>query len=481
MCSYNAVNGVPSCANDLINNKITRDEWGFDGYIVSDCGAVSNILNSHHYTKTAEDTVKVALRGGCDLDCGGFYQQHAQSAYSKGTINDTDLNLAMTRLFKYRMRLGMFDPPSSQPYVTQYTADIVNTPANQDLALNVARESIVLLQNDGILPLDISKKQSIAIVGPNGNATNTMQGNYKGTAPYLISPLMGLQKMGVSVTYAEGCDVSCGSTKGFSEALNIAKSADIVIAVVGLDGGQESEGHDRSSIDLPGNQGQLLQQLHQQNTSKSFIVVLMSGGPVDISEAKSFSNAVLWTGYPGQSGGTALGEILYGITNPSGRLPMTFYPADYVNQISYGDMSMRTTPGRTYKFYTGKPVFSFGDGLSYTTFTMEWMSSFKNMVFTSEQLKQLGDIKYEVKVTNTGELGGSVPVLAYVTSNVPGAPQKELFGFQKVYLEPGKSANLFFSTTPEVFSTVDVKGNREVKRGEFMVQIGQLKDIVFIK
>jgi len=177
--------------------------------------------------------------------------------------------------------------------------------------------------------------------------------------------------MGVSVESAMGCNVACQDDSGFATAINVAKSADVVIVVVGLDEGQEGEGHDRTVLTLPGKQLDLLQAISSA-ISTPLIVVLMSGGPVDISWAKDHANGVVWTGYPGQSGGQALAEVLYGVVNPSGRLPVTIYPADYVNQISFFNMSMRASPGRTYKFYTGTPVYQFGDGLSYTTFTYTW-------------------------------------------------------------------------------------------------------------
>lgn len=479
MCSYNEVNGVPSCANGLFQNQVVREQWGFQGFIVSDCGAINDIVKTHHYTSSAAEAVMFALRGGTDLNCGGFYQANAMDALNKGLITEADINLAVGRLFAYRILLGMFDPNNIQPY-RNITSGNVSSAAHQELALNASRESIVLLKNDGSLPL--SKAKVVAVIGPNFNATTTMQGNYHGVAPYLISPLEGVLMMGLpSVSASMGCDVKCADDKGFADAVTSVHEAEVVIAVVGLDQSQESEGHDRNELTLPGLQAKLLTTVKAaMSSSQPLIVVLMSGGPVDISWAKANANAVVWCGYPGQSGGQALAEVLFGDVNPSGRLPMTIYPADYVDKISFFDMSMRTPPGRTYKFYSGEPVYSFGDGLSYTTFTYEWSEQveMERARLTRRELQALGAISYRVSVTNVGKMAGAVSVLAFITSDVPGAPKKELFGFQKVYLRPNEGADLFFAASADTFSLVNEQGVRELFAGNYAVQIGDLEHLV---
>jgi beta-glucosidase-like glycosyl hydrolase len=415
MCSYNAVNGVPSCANDFLQNEIVRGEWGFTGYIVSDCGAISNIIETHHYTDTPEATVAAGLKGGCDLDCGGYYQKYGQVAIDKKTITEDDLDTAIMRLFEHRIRLGEFDPPGQQPYRSIGT-DVVCNSEHTQLALDAARQGIVLLKNEnGELPL--RKTARVAIIGPNANATKTMQGNYYGVAPFLISPMMGIQALGVRVTYSQGCDIHCSNTSGFASAINLAKQSDAVILVIGSDNSIASEGHDRTTLSLPGNQEQLIEEV-KEAAKGPVIVVLMSGGPYDISYAKANVQGVLWVGYPGQSGGQALAEVLFGDYNPGGRLPFTFYPADYVNQISFFDMSMRTPPGRTYKFYTGEPIYWFGDGLSYTTFSYNWSDSDMPCAINIDDLMGNMMVRFNVTVTNTGQVTGNDVVLAYVNSTV---------------------------------------------------------------
>jgi hypothetical protein len=217
--------------------------------------------------------------------------------------------------------------------------------------------------------------------------------------------------------------------------------------------------------------------------STPLIVVLMSGGPVDISWAKANANAIIWSGYPGQSGGTAIAEVIFGKFNPSGRLPVTYYPADYVNQLSFFNMSMRDPPGRTYKFYTGTPVFEFGHGLSYTTFTFTWSalpdgSTGVVVTLTCSELMRRGHVDYRVMVTNTGKIGGGVSAVAFVSSDVPGAPLKELFGFQKVYLDPGQSVELIFAVSADVFHLVDKQGNRRLVPGNYWITVEDQRHLV---
>uniref|UniRef100_A0A1X7VNC0 Fibronectin type III-like domain-containing protein n=1 Tax=Amphimedon queenslandica TaxID=400682 RepID=A0A1X7VNC0_AMPQE len=474
MCSYNEVNGVPSCADGQINNKLARDTWGFDGFIASDCGAIDDIQNKHHYTNNTDDTVAAALKGGCDLNCGSYYQSHAQSAFLNGTITIGEINLALTRLFTARMKLGMFDPPELQPY-NAISPDVVNSLEHQALALNAARESIVLLQNNNdVLPLNFEKHSTIAVVGPHAMATDVMQGNYNGVAPYLISPVEGFENLGIdSVLTASGCDVNCEVTDGFQDAFDIAVKADAVIAVLGLDQSHESEGHDREDLFLPNLQDKFVQDLKNTlkaaGTNAPLIVVVMSGSSVDLTVTKKHADAILWAGYPGQSGGQAIAEIIYGKVNPSGRLPVTFYPGSYIDLVAFRHMSMREYPGRTYKFYNDTPDFSFGDGLSYTTFYLEWS---KPVNMSGVRSVSYPTVVYNVTVTNTGKMPGAISVLAYISYNNSGAPKKKLFGFEKVFLNPLQSVSVTFPADSKAFSTVDKSGKRSVNPGDYHVTIG---------
>ncbi|XP_065183747.1 uncharacterized protein LOC135814545 isoform X1 [Sycon ciliatum] len=477
MCSYNAVNGVPSCANNFIMNEMARGQFGFRGYMVSDCGAIQRIMSAHQYTKTPEDTVAAGLHGGCDLDCGGFYPGNTQTALDKKTITEGDLDYAVGRLFGFRMILGMFDPVAEQPY-EHIGVEQVNTAEHQALALEAARESMVLLKNtEGVLPMKAATTTTVAVIGPNSAATGTMQGNYHGTAPYLVSPQEGLQKAGVQVTQVQGCDVKCTDTSKFEDATKAAAASDFVVLVVGLDQGQESEGHDRTNISLPGNQNTLVAAVAAA-AKGPVVLVVMTGGPVDLTYAKANSKipAIIWCGYPGQSGGQAIADVIFGVYNPGGRLPYTIYPDAYVNQISMFDMSFRSSPGRTYKFFTGEAAYGFGDGLSYTTFSYEWTETLGASSLSTDELKD--GVHYRVTVTNTGKILGDDSVLAYITSSVPGAPMKQLFGFERVKLEPGKSASLFFAAPAETFTAVNGKGERHIHPATYTISIGSLRHTI---
>ncbi|XP_003387138.1 PREDICTED: probable beta-D-xylosidase 2 [Amphimedon queenslandica] len=484
MCSYNSVNGVPSCVDGVFNNKIARNKWKFDGYLVSDCGAIDDVMNKHHYTSTPTDTVAAGLKGGTDLNCGSFYQTHAMDAFLNGSITEVDIDRAVGRLFTARMRLGLFDLPKYQPY-SYFNTDVVNTKQHQDLALQAARESIVLLQNNGKLPLSYEDHHKIAVVGPNILANVTMQGISQVIAPYLISPVDGFKSKGLHVTYSLGCDVKCIVTDGFHDAFKLVKDAKAVVAVMGLDQGIERETVDREDIFLPGLQDKFLLGLRDTLTNLQspvpLIVVIMSGSSVDLSESKSLADAILWVGYPGQSGGQAIAEVIYGEVNPSGRLPLTFYPGEYIDLVAYRHMSMREPPGRTYRFYTENPVFPFGHGLSYTTFELSWTNKMNNVteIVISDSVDI--NIDFDITVVNTGYLSGAVSVLGYVSSNIPDAPLRELFDFDKVFIDKYESKKISLFATNDAFTTVDEKGRRNILPGEYDIAIENLSHKIIIK
>ena len=307
---------MPSCANKMLMTHLARDTWGFQGYITSDCGAVSAVINDHHYTSTSDQTCAATLQAGMDIDCGSYLQDNLQAALAAKAVSMDDVDTALTNQFSVQFRLGMFDPASVQPYSKLGAAD-VNTKAHQQLALSAAQQGIVLMKNaGGHLPLDASTTKSVAVIGPNGNATTTMQGNYYGQAPYLISPLMGVQSY-TTASYTQGCTIAANDTSGFAAAIAAAEAADQVIMVMGLDQTQEREGHDRVILSFPGVQLQLIEKVAAAAKSP-ITVVLMCGGPVDVSALVSNPKvgAMLWVGYPGQSGGQAMADVIFGTVNP---------------------------------------------------------------------------------------------------------------------------------------------------------------------
>jgi len=330
----------------------------------------------------------------------------------------------------------------------------------------------------------------LPLIGPNAQATSTLQGNYYGNAPYLVSPQAGLAKY-ASVNYAKGCDISSNDRSGFTAACSAASNSDVSILVMGLDQTQESEGHDRTSIDLPGVQNDLITQV--ASCSKGpVIVVIMAGGACDLSTPKNTAKVtgLLWVGYPGQSGGDAIAQTIFGENAPAGRLPYTIYPGEFVNQVSMFDMNMRPnatagTPGRTYRFYTGTPVYPFGSGMSYTTFSVSFDSDPIEIRYEDVQ-NNLGDDvtsswAYEplanitITVTNTGSVTSDYVALGYVVppdAGKDGNPIKYLVGFSRLHdMKPGEKRTVSFPVTTHDISMVDGEGKRKAYLGWWKFQV----------
>ncbi|KAM0314895.1 hypothetical protein ACHAO8_004372 [Botrytis cinerea] len=446
MCSYNAMNGVPTCADDWLLQTLLREHWGWteeDQWVTSDCDAVKNIWDYHNYTLTPEQSAADALNAGTDLDCGTFWPTYLGSAYDQGLYDISTLDRSLARRYASLVRLGYFDPPSVQPY-RQLNWDNVSTPAAQQLALQAAEDGIVLLKNDGILPLS-SNITNVALIGPLANATKQMQGNYYGTAPYLRSPLIAAQNAGFKVTYVQGADIDSQNTTDFSAAISAAQSADLVIYVGGIDNSIEAEEIDRKSISWPSSQLSLINQLANLSTP---LIISQMGCMIDSSSLLSNTgvNALLWAGYPGQDGGTAIFNILTGKTAPAGRLPITQYPSNYVNQVTMTDMNLqpsRFNPGRTYKWYNGEPVFEYGYGLQYTTFDAKITPSSSNNTFEISELlanasnyKDLTPfVKIPITVSNTGTTTSDYVALFFLSGTFGPAPhpKKSLVAYTRLH------------------------------------------------
>lgn len=362
------------------------------------------------------------------------------------------------------------------------------------MALQAAREGLVLLKNNGALPFSKNNIKSVAVVGPNADAAGTMQGNYQGSACFLITPRQGIGAY-ATVNYAKGCDIASTSTTGFDAAITAAKNSDATVIVVGLDQSQESEGRDRTIVTFPGVQSQFISQV-AAGARGPVVLVVMSGSSVDVSPWVSSNDvdAIMWVGYPGQAGGQALAQSLFGDNNPSGRLPFTMLSGTFINECSMTDMHMRpgsnpNTLGRSYRFYTGKPVYEFGTGLSYTKFTYQW-STFTD--YASQRLieKVLIDGKdftermrepqnlvgaVTVKVTNTGTVAGDDAVLYFVVptdAGKNGSPLKYLAGFQRVSLQPGGSTTVTFNVVAKDLAVVGQDGRYRTQAGQWFVEIG---------
>ncbi|XP_047982962.1 beta-xylosidase/alpha-L-arabinofuranosidase 1-like [Salvia hispanica] len=506
MCSYNQVNGKPTCGDPDLLAGVIRGQWKLNGYIVSDCDSLHEMFNAQKYTNTPEETAALAVNSGLDLNCGTFLSDYSQKAVDRGLLNETTIDKAVSNNFATMMRLGFFDGnPTNQLYGKLGPKDVC-TPENQNLAREVARQGIVLLKNSaGSLPLSSASIKSLAVIGPNANVTHTMLGNYEGIPCKYTTPLQGLTAS-TATLYQPGCaDTSC-ATAQVDAAKKVAASADAVVLVMGSDQSIERESLDRVNITLPGQQQLLVSEV--ASVSKGpVILVIMSGGGMDVQFAKEDPKitSILWVGFPGEAGGAAIADVIFGAYNPSGRLPMTWYPESYADTVDMTDMHMRPNPatgfpGRSYRFYKGPTVFSFGDGLSYTTFSHELVaapkvvslaleeghaclsSECKSIEAVEERCENLAfDIHLRVK--NVGEMRGSHTVLLF--SSPPqqhNAPQKQLVGFQKMHIEAGGEGVARFDVDVcKHLSVVDENGKRKVGLGEHLLHVGSLKHSLTVR
>jgi beta-D-xylosidase 4 len=484
MCSYNAVNGVPSCADPYLLQTILREHWGWtkeQQYVTSDCDAILNVAPPwHNYTKTPEEAVAVSLNAGTDLDCGTFYPQYLPGAYEQGLFKESTLDQALTRQYSALVRLGYFDPPSATPYRALGWKDVATTQATQ-LAEQIAAEGIVLLKNDGVLPLALgknSKVKSVAVVGDWGNATTQMQGNYQGIAPFLHSPLYAATQTGVKVNYANGPGQK-NTSSNWPDLITAAKNSDAILYFGGVDVSVEAEGMDRNNITWTSQQLSVLKQLSALGKP---LIISQMGDQLDSSPllADKGVNALIWGGYPGQSGGDALLNVITGKTSPAGRLPVTQYPGNYVSQVPMTDMSLRpssSNPGRTYKWYN-ESVLPFGYGLHYTNFSVAFSGSVGKTVQLSgltrgcrETYKDRCAFKnVPVRVENKGKVASDFVALLFMSGDHGPKPYpiKELVGYTRVKnVQPGKTQVVNIPLTLSSLSRVDENGNRVVYPGNY--------------
>ena len=465
MGAYNSFEGQPCCANDTLMSLL-RDEWGFQGHFLSDCWAIADFHTHYHVTDTAPESAAMALKAGCDLNCGNTYL-HILTAYQEGLITEEDITRACVRLMATRMRLGMFDDDCPYDQITMAQND---TDEHNALALEMAQKSMVLLKNDGILPLDLDKINAIAVIGPNADSVAALEGNYFGTSSRYVKFLDGIRKdcqqKGVRVYYSKGAhlwgdhnsDLTAPDDR-LAEAAAMAEMADVVILCVGLDAQLEGEEGDQSNeyssgdkwdLNLPKSQQRLIHRIRE--TGKPVVTVHASGSAIAID----FGNAVLQTWYPGQAGGQALCDILFGRISPSGKLPLTFYKSRD-DLPEFEDYSMKN---RTYRYFEGEAMYPFGYGLSYTNF------AFSDGAFDGKNAF--------VTVTNTGRFAADCVVEAYMKAeNCPHAPlHPVLCGYERVHLLPGDSKRVTLAVNPDAFTAVNDDGVRYPAGDLFTLYLG---------
>jgi len=474
MGAYNRLYGDPCCASPLLLQQILRDRWGFDGFVFADCGAVYNIYKFHQVVPTAAEAAAIAVNAGCDMDCGDTYQALGE-AVAKGLIDEATIDRALVRAFTGRYRLGMFDPPEQVAY-TQIPYSVNDSPEHRALALQTARGSLVLLKNENhLLPLS-NMVRRIAVIGPNAHDPEALLGNYNGFPSRSVTPLEGIRAKaasGTEVTYTQGCTVFGIDLGGIEEAISLAKAADVVIFVGGLSQALEGEEGqkeglpeglvsqgDRLRLDLPDVQETLMQAIYVTGTP--IILVLLNGSAVAINWAHEHVPAIIEAWYPGEEGGTAIAEALFGNYNPGGKLPVTFYKS--VNDLpAFEDYHME---GRTYRYFTGEPLYPFGYGLSYTRF------SYSNIVSDKARISDDDTVTLSVDVTNVGELDGDEVVQVYISAERPGYPLRQLAAFQRIHITAETSQNVTFLLTPMQFTRVCEDGTRVLEDGMFRISVG---------
>ena len=476
MGAYNRTNGEPCCGSKTLLLDILRGEFGFEGHVVSDCWAIKDFHEGHFVTKTPVESVSMAMNNGCDLNCGNLFYYLVQ-AVEEGRVKEERLDEALVNLFTARMKLGLFDEKGKNPY-DSITYDVVDSPEMRALNLKAALKSVVLLKNDGILPLDKSKYKTIGVIGPNANSRAALVGNYEGTAGRYVTICEGIQDYvgdDVRILTSVGCHLYLPKTSNLamennciSEVQEICALSDIVIACLGLDAtlegeegdtGNEYGSGDKPNLDLPGLQNTVLEEIIK--SGKPTILVLLSGSAMAINFANEHCNAVLQGWYPGAQGGTAIAKILFGDYSPEGKLPVTFYRS-LDDLPDFADYNMK---GRTYRYMKGAALYPFGYGLSYSDF------AFENVKAEEDSVTENG-VNIILTLRNTGKMAAAEVVQAYVKVYREDAPNFQLKGFKKVYLEAGEAKEVKLFLKKEAFGLFNEDGKLEIKKGEVSIFIG---------
>ena len=468
MGAYNRFRGESCSASQLLLVDILRGKWGFQGYTVSDVDSVADIHNGHHITRTAVESSALAIKRGMDLNSGDTYRALPE-AVRQGLCSVEDVDRAFKRCMVARIRLGMFDPPEKVAYA-RIPISVNDSPEHDALALKVAQESIVLLKNQGGL-LPLQAKGTISVIGPNADdrqiKNGVLVGNYSGDPSHPVTFLDGIRKKldgKGTVLYAKGCEISHPAPALEAEALATAAKADVVVMVMGLNAkieGEEGEGGDRKFIGLFPHQEKLVQQVAA--LGKPVVLVIAAGSSMAVNWAQDHVPAILDVWYPGQRGGDATADVIFGDYNPAGRLPVTFYKS----QADLPDFRNYDMAGRTYRYFKGEPLYGFGFGLSYTTFDYGTATSKANPD---------GGFDVAVPITNTGKRAGDEVVQLYLSQKnaTPdsGLPIKSLRGFKRFHLLPGETKIVVFHLTPYQLAFASRSGKRTVAVGDHLIEIG---------
>ena len=473
MGAYNAVYGVPSCASDFLLNDILKSQWGFDGYITSDCGAIGGITYKQKFVDTPEEAAAVALKAGTNLNCGQTYKK-LKEALDKGLVTEGLIHERTKQLFKTRFRLGMFDTDTEHPYFN-VGKEKIHCQEHVDLALEAARKSIVLLKNkNNILPLSKTIKVPY-LTGPFANSADMLMGSYYGVSSNMVTILEGVTEtvsLGSSLNYRSGALPFHKNINPKNWAPNVAKESDVTICVVGLTADREGEevdaiaaNHvgDKEDLKLPENQINYVKQLIEKKKGP-LVLVVASGSPISLEDIEEGCDAILQIWYPGEQGGTAVADVLFGNVSPTGHLPITF-PKNIKQLPPYDDYTMQ---GRTYKYMSEDPMFPFGFGLTYSK------TVFGNLNIANTSLKKQQDLVVSVNVANTGIFDIDEVVQLYISpvNATGGIPLKSLKAFKRITLPKGEETTVNFNINPKELMVVNTNGKKEWRKGNYTVVAG---------
>ena len=475
MGAYNSVNGEVCCGSKKLIEDILRGELGFEGHYVSDCGAITGIKEYHMAVGTMSEAAALALNSGCDLNCGGAYL-HLLTAVSEGLVKEETIDRSLKRLFVTRLKLGIIGNETSRFDAISYSEN--DSATNKQLNLKIAEKSMTLLKNNGILPLDKRNIKKIAVIGPNADSRAALQGNYSGTASKYYTVLDGLRSYlgdDAEVLYAQGCHLFKDQVEGCaeqddrsSEAAGIAELSDIVVLCLGLDATIEGEqgdafngdgSGDKPNLHLPGLQQHLLETA--ASFGKPLIVIPLAGSALALDWAEEHAAAVVHGSYPGALGGWALAQLIFGFSDFSGRLPVTFYSAQ--NHLPpFEDYAMQ---GRTYRFMQEKPLYPFGYGLGYTSFSCRELAADRAVLHPGE------DLTLSVALQNTGRRTGSTVVQVYVRAP-GGTPNAQLKKIRRATLCADEAQRLTLHLPPEAFDWFAVDGTPQRTAGLYTIYVG---------
>lgn len=479
MGAYNRVYGEPCCGSKYLLRDVLRNKWGFDGYMTSDCGAIQDFHEHHKVTATPEESAKLAVTNGCDVNCGCIYLSLVNAA-REGIIDEKDIDVCVTRLLTTRMKLGEFDDPRDNPYSSIPYSE-VDSPEMRALNKEAAKKSIVLLKNrNSILPLDRKKIKTVGVIGPNADSRAALVGNYEGKSSHYRTVIDGIERYladtGVRVMYSQGChlfetslEYDTMENNRSSEVKAVCSESDVIIGVFGLDSsleGEESDAYngyasgDKLTLSLPGLQNEIIKEIHE--SGKPCILIMLAGSSSDLRYAAENYDAVLQGWYPGAEGGDAIAEILFGESSPEGRLPVTFYNSE-ADLPDFTDYSMK---GRTYRYMNGKPLYPFGYGLSYTEFSLS------DAAVSTDAITSAG-CDVTLNVSNVGKTAGATAIEIYVRAERENVPNHSLKGIKKVFLNPGETKKVSVHLDEKAFALWNDDGEFAVEAGNYTVFAGE--------